>query len=97
MSVVPFLPAAQEEFLDASIRYETQVLGLGIEFILDTEHAVARIAAFPKHGSQFFAGTRRVVLARFPYSIVYEILTEGLLIVAIAHHRRRPGYWRHRL
>jgi hypothetical protein len=97
VSAVPFLPEAREEFLDAAARYDMQAPGLGEVFIADVEHAVTRIAAFPEHGSPFLAGTRRVVLRRFPHSVVYEVSSAGLLIVAIAHHSRRPGYWRRRL
>jgi plasmid stabilization system protein ParE len=97
VSAVPFLPNAREEFLGDAERYDREVPGLGEEFIAEVEHAVMRIAAFPEHGSPYLAGTRRVVLGRFPYSVVYESHPDGLLIVAVAHQSRRPGYWRHRL
>jgi plasmid stabilization system protein ParE len=97
VSAVPILPAARQEFLVAAGRYDAQAPGLGEEFIAEVEHATARIAAFPEHGSPYRAGTRRVVLERFPYSVVYQAESEGVLIVAVAHHRRRPDYWRKRL
>jgi hypothetical protein len=42
-------------------------------------------------------GTRRLVLRRFPFAIVYRLAGEFVLVLAIAHMRRRPGYWRGRL
>ncbi|HKP77295.1 MAG TPA: type II toxin-antitoxin system RelE/ParE family toxin [Longimicrobiaceae bacterium] len=97
MSDVPFLPAAEAEFLESMVRYEAARLGLGGEFLAEVERAVRRITFFPKHGSPYLGGTRRVVLRRFPYSVVYWPDPDDLLIVAIAHHRRSPGYWRNRL
>jgi toxin ParE1/3/4 len=95
VSDVPFLPAAEEEFLDAVARYEAARNGLGGEFLAEVERATRRIAFFPKHGSPYFAGTRRIVLRRFPYSVVYD--ADELLVVAVAHQRRLPGYWRYRI
>jgi toxin ParE1/3/4 len=94
---VPFLPAAREEFLAAAHHYDTAAPGLGHDFIAAVERAVARIAAFPEHGSPHLMGTRRVVLRRFPFSVVYLLEPEAVLVVAVAHHSRRPGYWRDRV
>jgi toxin ParE1/3/4 len=41
-------------------------------------------------------GTHRFLLQRFPYEIVYKIYPDVVLIIAVAHNKRRPGYWRHR-
>jgi toxin ParE1/3/4 len=97
VSQVPFLPPAEEEFLHDVAGYEVERPGLGAEFIAEVERAVRRIAYFPRHGSPYFAATRRVGLRRFPYSIVYVPDPEDLLVVAVAHHRRKPGYWRSRV
>jgi toxin ParE1/3/4 len=93
---VEFLPPAGEEFVFAAKYYEAEESGLGEAFIEEVERAAMRIAAFPEHGSSHLAGTRRIVLARFPYSVVYREEAGVLLVVAVAHHRQRPGYWRHR-
>lgn len=91
-----FLASAREEFLTAASHYEAAAAGLGQDFITAVERAVARIATFPEHGSQYLLGTRRIVLRRFPFSVVYISEVERVLIVAVAHHSRRPGYWRTR-
>jgi hypothetical protein len=39
---------------------------------------------------------RRILLDRFPYSVIYRASADEILIIAVAHLRRRPGYWRHR-
>jgi toxin ParE1/3/4 len=92
-----FLPAARQELLAAVDHYEAVSSGLGEEFIAEVEHAVARVATFPDHGSPYFADTRRIVLRKFPFDVVYCELSHGLLVVAIAHHRRKPFDWRTRL
>jgi len=50
----------------------------------------------PEAGSPAGPNRRRVVVARFPYSIVYQHQPNLIRIVAVAHQRRRPGYWRRR-
>jgi plasmid stabilization system protein ParE len=97
VSQVPFHPAAEEEFLEAVAAYEAERPGLGAEFLAEVERATRRIISFPAHGSPYLAGTRRIVLRRFPYSVVYRRKSGDSLVVAIAHQRRKPGYWRNRL
>lgn len=93
MSDIPFLPAAEAEFLEAVAVYEAARPGLGGEFLAEVERAARRIAFFPLHGSPYLAGTRRIVLRRFPYNVVYWPDPDDLLVVAVAHQHRRPGYW----
>lgn len=97
MTHIPFLPTAEAEFLHAVAGYEDVRAGLGAEFVAEVERATRRIALFPRHGSPYLAGTRRIVLRRFPYSIVYLEEPEGPLIVAVAHHRQMPSYWQGRV
>lgn len=54
--------------------------------------AVERPLAWP----EVEAGVRRLVMDRFPFSLIYELEGDDLWILAVAHHRRRPGYWRDR-
>lgn len=93
MNEIPFIPPAEEEFLDAFARYEAARTGLGEEFLAEVERATRRIAYFPSHGSPYLGATRRIVLRRFPYSLVYKPDPADLVVVAVAHQRRKPGYW----
>jgi toxin ParE1/3/4 len=97
VTYIPFLPAAEEEFLHQVASYEEERTGLGADFLDEVNRATRRIAAFPLHGSPYLAGTRRIVLRRFPYSVVYLEDPAGSLIIAVAHHRQKPGYWRARV
>lgn len=94
---VRVLTPAREEFSEAAAFYESEAVGLGAEFIDEFERVVDLIASNPEIGLQYQAGTRRKLLRRFPFQIVYEIHLDHLLVVAVAHHRKLPGYWRDRL
>lgn len=94
---VPFLPETEAEFLAEVDFYNGRVPALGAGFVTEVEDAVGRIARHPEAGSPYLAGTRRVVLNHFPYSVVYRARAGTLLIVAVAHHSREPGYWQDRL
>lgn len=76
--------------------YEARVPGLGGDFLAEIEHCFERIAAMPESGPLVYGKFRRRVVLRFPYSVIYEILPDAILVVAIAHQSRRPGYWRQR-
>jgi toxin ParE1/3/4 len=91
------LSAAEREFIRAADWHERKRPGLGDEFVYAVEEAVQRALEYPEHGSPYMFGTRRIVLDRFRYSVVYVVRSERVAIIAVAHHRRRPGYWRRRL
>jgi toxin ParE1/3/4 len=81
---LPILPEAREEFLAAVEYYNSASPGLGEEFIIDVENAVSRIRSFPRHGSPGVGGTRRVVLGRFPFDVVYLGDPEEIVVIAVA-------------
>lgn len=60
-------------------------------------HARGLISAYPLSNSQIGALARRFVLHGYPYDLVYSVDGENILIVAYAHHKRRPAYWKKRL
>jgi plasmid stabilization system protein ParE len=66
-------------------------------FLDEFDHAIDRIGDDPTQFSEYTFGTRRMVLQRFPYVIVFRETAAGVEIIAVAHGRRRPGYWRDRV
>jgi hypothetical protein len=70
--------------------------GLGAKFLAALEDATARALAYPTTGSPAAKGTRRVFLKDFPFTLVYSPDDQGITVFAIAHHSRRPNYWRSR-
>lgn len=97
MRPVRFHPAAQAELRHAVEFYEARAAGLGGEFEDEVESAVRRLAELPYTGSADEAATRRKVLRRFPFVLVYLIRAEDVVVVAVMHQRQRPGYWRGRI
>ncbi|HEX7239831.1 MAG TPA: type II toxin-antitoxin system RelE/ParE family toxin [Longimicrobiaceae bacterium] len=87
-----FLRPAREELLRAAERYERERTGLGADFLEEVEHAVDTARAHPEAGTPLVRGTRRILVRRFPFSVIFRDEAENSL-VAIAHHRRRAGYW----
>ncbi|MBC3873977.1 type II toxin-antitoxin system RelE/ParE family toxin [Undibacterium flavidum] len=62
-------------------------------FLEEFEHTVTLLLQHPKLGTPWRHDTRMFALKRFPYSLIYKELDEQLIIVAVAHQSRRPGYW----
>jgi toxin ParE1/3/4 len=91
----PTIHAEAEAELRAAISYyESQREGLGREFRREFKLAVDRIRRMPE---AFTAvddqGTRKHQLRRFPYTIYYVALDDAIWIAAVAHQKKRPGYW----
>ncbi|CAN5338656.1 hypothetical protein BH24GEM3_BH24GEM3_16160 [soil metagenome] len=76
--------------------YDAEVPDLGAEFAEAVERVVQEITAYPELGSPYLAGTRRRLVRRFPFSVVYRLRPEEIVILAVAHQKRKPGYWRGR-
>jgi toxin ParE1/3/4 len=92
-----FHPAARLEFRETVRFYESQRRGVGAEFVKELRSLIDHILRYPESGSPGSAGTRRAVLPHFPYAVVYLHEEDHLKIIAVAHQRRRPGYWRDRI
>lgn len=82
---------------EAALFYEEQSQGLGVEFLDDVQRTIDRLKDNPVIGQAAVDDLRRGLLSRFPFFIIYAIESDSLLIVAVAHQRRRPEYWRDRI
>jgi hypothetical protein len=96
MIQVPFRELAQRELGAAVARCDRERPGTGKLLREEVEDTALRIATAPLQGSPYLFGTRRFILHRSPYSTVYVTLESGY-VVAVAHFKRKPGYWRRRL
>ncbi len=96
MTSVWFHPEARAELRTAVEFYQNRSQNLGREFALEVRAMIDQIRDLPRSGSPQETSLRRVVLARFPFSLVYRMVEDGIEIVAVMHHRQRPGYWRDR-
>lgn len=97
MTPVQFLPAAREEFLAAADFDERQAPGLGGDFIAEIDKNLLLLATNPELGATWRHQTRRWPIRRFPFSLVYQVQSDQLVVMAVSHQRRRQGYWRQRL
>jgi hypothetical protein len=75
--------------------YERRRRGLGQEFVLAVDDAIAKVVAAPQRWPRFF-GAQRYLLDRFPYSIIYRVVDEQVQVLAVAFQQRRPTYWKRR-
>ena len=75
----------------------TVVEGLGLDFLADVQFGIDKVRARPFLGHAIDKGLRRLLLHRFPFSIIYSVEVDAILIVALAHYGRRPGYWKERV
>jgi len=92
-----FLPEADEEFREAVRYYENEAPGVGLRFVAEVQRGVTLITENPFAAAAVGSGIRRKVLNHFPYSLLYAVEPEFVVILAVAHHKRRPRYWRGRL
>lgn len=92
-----FHPAARAELIEAKKYYNRERRGLGRELVEQVRLAAAKISNSPLHYGEIEAGVRCGQTARFPYGLVYVVRKAELVIVAVMHLHREPGYWRNRL
>jgi plasmid stabilization system protein ParE len=89
--------AAQDELLREIAYLELQAPGLGQRFLDEIVRSEKRILEHPRSAREIRPGIRKRMLRTFKYSLLYSTTEKGVLILAVAHHRRRPGYWVGRL
>ncbi len=90
---VRLLSLAQAELDEAFLWYEDQVVGLGYSFLEEFHHSVKLIASFPTLYEQISKDIRRCIMNRFPYGIIYGVDDNEIIIIAVAHLKRKPNYW----
>lgn len=92
-----FHPRAEGEFDEAVRYYEDSQPGLGLEFAGEIYAAIGRISEYPAAWSGMSKNTRRCLVNRFPYGVIFQVKSGILRIIAIANLHRRPDYWRDRI
>lgn len=98
------LREAEHETELAVLWYEEQKQGLGEELVTELERIYGRIEENPRIFSRVSVPTeesrdvRRAIVSRFPYKVIFEVVdSETIVVVAVAHQRRKPNYWIERL
>lgn len=87
---------AAAEAIAAALHYENEVPGLGADFLLRYDSLVDEVRARPRRFRAIQRGVRKARLTRFPYTIYFQLFTDRIHILAVAHQHRRPEYWSER-
>jgi len=90
-------PEAWLEFEAADNWYLSCSFNASVDFLSDVAEALDSISETPQRWPKYLHGTRRFVLQRFTFSIIYLDDPKLVFIIAIAHSKRKPGYWKKRL
>jgi toxin ParE1/3/4 len=82
---VEFHPDAEAELISAARYYEGHAANLGFDFVAAVERSYRRLTEYPEIGRPFGRGLRRVLIPGFPYGLIYRVVPDRILIVAVAH------------
>jgi toxin ParE1/3/4 len=95
---IRFVNGAVSELRRATRYYETASPGLGAKFSNEIDATLLRAQSNPRAGTPLVGGRRRLNVKGFPYSLIVDVWEPGqtVFIIAVAHQKRRPGYWRAR-
>lgn len=96
MTRIRLLPEAEEELRAAARFYEALQPGLGLALLQEVRRAREHIAERPKASRVERGDIRARSVLRFPYRLYYRVRPDEIVIVAVGHRRRRPGFWRNR-
>lgn len=97
MKEYSFHPLALAELEEAALYYNQKVPALGLDLYDEVTDALGQIRRLPESCPKIGARTRRKVVRRFPYNLIYWVDSEILFVIAVAHQKRHPGYWADRL
>lgn len=88
-----FTSSALTELMEAVVYYEQRENGLGTVFLEEVEATLQRILLNPAAWHQLSSRTRRCRTHRFPFGVIYQTRTDGILVIAVMDLRRDPGRW----
>ncbi len=94
---IVFRPEAETELAEAVDWHEARSQGLGAEFLRALDAVLAQVQRHPTLYPIVFGNARRATLRRFPYSVIYVVRDDELLIAACIHSRRDPSRWQKRI
>jgi len=92
-----FHPEALAEYEEAARHYSECREGLELRFIACVESAIQHVLEAPTRWRVFEDDVRRYLVRVFPYAVLYTVEPDFVLVVAVMHCHREPGYWRHRI
>lgn len=90
-------PDAEIELTEAVAYYFSVDKMLAARFVAGLQHGVDHLKTLPFSGTPIASDVRRYALRGFPYRLIYSAAPDGVFVLALAHTRRRPFYWRNRI
>ena len=94
---IVFRPEVETELAEAVDWYELRGQGLGAEFLRSLDAVIAQVQRRPPLYPIVFDSARRAALRRFPYSVIYLVRDDEILIAACIHSKRNPIRWQERI
>jgi plasmid stabilization system protein ParE len=94
---VRFLTPVQQEVDDVFVWFEKHAEAKGVDFLDELDRVVRLVNTYPYVSPQIELEIRRCLFARFPYSLVYGLDHDTIIVIPVAHTRRAPHYWVDRL
>ena len=91
-----FHPEALQEYSEAVKYYVERDVNLAQRFINSVEEAIFKIREYPNRYPTIEGDIRRCLVKRFPYALLYTVSQDSILILAVMHSNRKPGYWKYR-
>ena len=93
MTTFRYLTPAKGELRNAAHYYRERSRRVAASFMVEIQKAVDQILEFPESAPLIRGQVRGKVVARFPYTLMYRVVDEAVVILAVAHHRQRPEFW----
>jgi len=99
MRIITFLLEAEEEMNSSALYYNQQSSGLGLDFLEEIEKSLQLIKKSPERWPYYEENIQKYNTRRFPFSLyyVFEKDLDKIIIIAVAHQKRKPGYWKQRI
>ena len=89
-------PEAEAEMIDAAAYYEDQQPDLGKRFLASVQDAINSITINPRLYPVVDLDVRRCLTKVFPFGVLFRVLSDQIVVVAVMHLTRHPDYWKHR-
>ena len=97
MADLSYHPEAKDEIRKVADYYQRRRQGLGEEFLAELEAVIGKILMNPLRCARISGRFRCCLVKRFPFGIIYAIDDDQIFVAAVAHSKRRPGYWKQRV
>ncbi|MCD4750999.1 MAG: type II toxin-antitoxin system RelE/ParE family toxin [Thermoanaerobaculales bacterium] len=91
-----YLSPARSELRDAARYYRERSRLAALSFVQSVQDAIEQIIEFPESAPKIRGQVRGKTVSRFPYTLMYRVEKDVVVVLAVAHHKQRPEYWIHR-